>query len=271
MGERHDLRLEPAGWDAAGVRARPRGAGWRAVAAAVEPRRAAAGRRPGAAGPGHARRSAPASVWRDRGGAGARRLRPEPDRLGPAAGRRASRDRDPGAARRGAGRRRPPVHREPADRAAGRRVRDRRRPGGPRAAVHPARLPVRGDSRLPGRAGARRRHGPGGALRHPRRRLVRVLDRDVARPALPRHGLGPARQLHQRADRLPAAGRAPRLARRRPDLRPHRLLQPRRRRVLRQVARRRGRRPAPVGRVPRHRAPAAHPLGRARRPGRTRG
>jgi ABC-type glycerol-3-phosphate transport system permease component len=35
---------------------------------------------------------------------------------------------------------------------------------------------------------------------------------------------------------LPAAGRAAWLARRRPGLRPHRLLQPRRRRVLRQMA-----------------------------------
>ena len=58
----------------------------------------------------------------------------------------------------------------------------------------------------------------------------------LARPAVPQHRLGPARQLHQRADRLPAARRAARLAGRRPGLRAHRLLQPGRRRVLRQVA-----------------------------------
>ena len=47
MGERHDLALEPHGWDAPGFDA----AGWRPVRL-PGPRRHAAGRRPGTAGPG---------------------------------------------------------------------------------------------------------------------------------------------------------------------------------------------------------------------------
>ena len=47
MGERHDLRLEPHGWDAPGFDA----SGWRAVRL-PGPRRDAARRRPGPAGPG---------------------------------------------------------------------------------------------------------------------------------------------------------------------------------------------------------------------------
>ncbi len=170
-------------------------------------------------------------------------------------GERARGHAHPGQARRGARRRRPPVHRQPAHRAPGGRVRTGRAARGSRAAVHGARLPVRRGDRLPGRAGSWRRRGPGRALGHPRHRDVGVRPA-VARPALPQHRLGPAGQLHQRPHRLPAAGRAPRLARRRADLRPHRLLQPRRRRLLRQVARRRGRRPASLGRLARHRAPA---------------
>ena len=238
MGERHDLALEPAGWDMPGFDARRLAAG--PVPGA---RRHAAGRRPGAAGPGDPgdraaqhrhRRPRPAH----------RRLRPEPDRLAADHSRRAARGARPDPARRGARGRRQPVHRQPAHRpgrptssppAGGAEVLE------PRFTLHGFRYAeITG---YPGDIGqaditARVVHSD-----TPATGIVRVLAA-VAGPAVPQHRLGPAGQLHQRPHRLPAARRAARLARRRPGLRPHRLLQPRRRRVLRQVAGRRGRRPA---------------------------
>ena len=59
---------------------------------------------------------------------------------------------------------------------------------------------------------------PRRALRHAAQRHVRVLRRD-GQPALAQHRLGPARQLRLGPDRLPAARRAARLARRRPGVR----------------------------------------------------
>ena len=75
----------------------------------------------------------------------------------------------------------------------------------------------------------------------PRQRRVRVLGR-ARQPALAQHQLGPARQLPLGPDRLPAARRAARLARRRAGLPPHRRAQHGRRRVHDQVGRRPARR-----------------------------
>ena len=126
MGERHDLRLEPAGWDAPGFDA---GTARRPVRRRL-PRAAtrdAAGRRPRAAGPGH-RGDRAAQHRHRRPRAAHRRLRAEPDRLAADQGRRAARARRPGPARRGARGRRQPVHRQPAHRPADRRVHHGRRP-----------------------------------------------------------------------------------------------------------------------------------------------
>ena len=93
----------------------------------------------------------------------------------------------------------------------------RRRRRGLGAALHVPRLPLRrghGHRRL-------RADRPRRALRHAAQRLVRVLGR-ARQPALAQHQLGPARQLRLGPDRLPAARRAPRLARRRAGLPPHR-------------------------------------------------
>ena len=81
-------------------------------------------------------------------------------------------------------------------------------------------------------------------------------------PALAQHPLGPARQLPLRPDRLPAARRAARLARRRPGLPPHRDAEHGRRRVHHQVGRRRPRRAVARRRLPGRRAAAGR---RARR------
>ncbi len=177
MGERHDLRLEPPGWDSPGfdetVPRRPGpGGGWRACGTA----RATAGSSPPtpACRSASRRRSPRSAVTRTADGTHRRRLRAEPDRVAAHQGQRAGGHVRPGQARRGARRRRPPVHRQPAHRAAGRRVRAGGRARGPRAAVHGARLPVRRGDRLPGRAGPGRHRGPRRALGHPRRRGVRV-------------------------------------------------------------------------------------------------
>ena len=89
----------------------------------------------------------------------------------------------------------------------------------------------------------------------PPSRVLRVLQLAGQR-APGEHRLGPARQLPERADRLPAARRAPRLDGRRPGLRPHRLLQHGRRRLLREVDGRRRGRPVSRRRLPRCGAPA---------------
>ena len=83
---------------------------------------------------------------------------------------------------------------------------------------------------------ARDDHRPRRALRHAAQRLVRMLRR-ARQPALAQHQLGPARQLHLRPDRLPAARRAARLARRCPGLPPHRRAEHGRRRLRHQVGR----------------------------------
>jgi alpha-L-rhamnosidase len=70
------------------------------------------------------------------------------------------------------------------------------------------------------------------------------------------HPLGPARQLPQPADRLPATRRAPRLDGGRAGLRPHGLLQHGRGRLLREVDGRRRGRPVPRRRLPRRGPPA---------------
>ena len=264
MGERHDLALEPSGWDMPGFGARD----WRPVR--CRERDAT----PLVADPGPPIRVteeiAPRSIATDDHGrhivdfgqnlTGWLRIN----------SRRAAGDARPDPARRGARGRRQPVHRQPAHRPGHRRVHHGRRPGGARAAVHPARIPVRRDHRLPRRHRPGRHHRPGRPLRHARDRKLRVLAA-VAGPAVPHHRLGAAGQLHQRPHRLPAARRAARLAGRRPGLRPHRLLQPRRRRVLRQMAGRRDRRPAALRRLHRRRPPAHPPRRRRAGLGRRRG
>ena len=87
-------------------------------------------------------------------------------------------------------------------------------------------------------------------------RRLRVLRR-AAQPAAPQRGLGHARQLPRRADRLPAAGRAARLDRRPRGVRAHRRL----------PLRRRGLPPGLAGR-PRRRAAGSRRHGALRRPGR---
>ena len=156
MGERHDLALEPAAWDVPGFDAlRPRASGagqsgaggWRPV---QERNRDAT---PLVADPGPPVRvtgEISAAQHRHRRLRPAhRRLRPEPDRLAADQGRRAARDARPDPARRGARGRRQPVHRQPAHRPGHRRVHHGRRPRGAGAAVHPARVPLRRDHRLP--------------------------------------------------------------------------------------------------------------------------
>ena len=134
------------------------------------------------------------------------------------------------------------LRREPPHRATGGRVRaPGRRSRGLRAALHVPRLPLRRGDRPPRRARPGDAHGPRHALRHTAQRLVRVLRR-AGQPALAQHQLGPARQLHLGPDRLPAARRAARLARRRAGLPPDRDAQHGHRRVRHQVGRRHARR-----------------------------
>ena len=111
---------------------------------------------------------------------------------------------------------------------------------------------------------------PRRALRHAAQRRVRVLRR-ARQPALAQHQLGPARQLPLGPDRLPAARRAARLARRRAGLPAHRDAEHGRRRVHHQVGRRHPRRAVARRRVPRRRAAARCSSATARRRGPTPG
>ena len=138
-----------------------------------------------------------------------------------------------------------------------------------RAALHLPRLPLRRGDRPRRQARPADDHRPRRALRHAAQRLVRMLGR-ARQPALAQHQLGPARQLHLGPDRLPAARRAARLARRCPGLRPHRDAEHGRRRLLHQVGRRRARRAVARGRVPRRRAAAGARARRRARVGRRR-
>ena len=179
------------------------------------------------------------------------------------------RDGDAAAVRRDARAGRHAAHRQPAARARRGHLRAaRRRARGARAALHVPRVPLRRAHRAAGGAAARGDHRPGGALRHAPERDVRVLA-PRGRPARLEHRLGPARQLRLGADRLPAARRAARLARRRPGVPPHRDAVHGRRRVHDEVGRRRPRRPvatrAPFPTSPRGWSSSAT----ARPPGRT--
>jgi alpha-L-rhamnosidase len=121
--------------------------------------------------------------------------------------------------------------------------------GGLRAALHLPRLPLRRGHGLSGRAPTRGGHRPRRPLGHTTYGVLRVLEPDGQRAA-GEHPLGSARQFPQRADRLPAARRAPRLDGGRAGLRPHRLLQHGRRRLLREMDGRRRGRPVSRRRLP---------------------
>ena len=110
------------------------------------------------------------------------------------------------------------------------------------AALHVPRLPLRRGDRLPRQAGPGRDHRLRRRLGHAAGGDVRLLAPD-GQPAPAQHRLGPARQLSERPDGLPAARRAPGLDGRRPDLRPDGHLQPGRGGVLREVDAGRRRRP----------------------------
>ncbi len=149
MGERHDLRLEPGGWDAAGFDDHD----WRPVQCRDQASRHVV------ADPGPPVRVTqeivPVVVTRDPDG---RHLADFGQNLpgwltvavhGPAGAQVRVRH---GEALTADGR---PLHREPAHRPADRRVRYSRRRGRVPAQVHAARLPVRGDLRLSRGAGSR--------------------------------------------------------------------------------------------------------------------
>ena len=174
------------------------------------------------------------------------------------------RRRDGGAAavRRDARAGRHAVHRQPAARARRGHLRAARR----RAEVHEPRFTstASATSRSAGCRRPRRSTAITGRVVHsdtPVERDVRVLARR-GRPARLEHRLGPARQLRLGADRLPAARRAARLARRRPGVPPDRDAVHGRRRVHDEVGRRRPRRPVRRGRLSRRRPAAGR---RARR------
>ena len=210
---RRTTPASPTGW-APGLRRRR----WLAVRALARSpprssprpaRRCVASRRCGRRGPS-----------RTPTGAAIARLRPEPRR--PAA--------HPGARRGAAGRSRCATPRcsRTASSASGRCARaaatDRYtlRGGGAEdvgAALHLPRLPLRRGRRLAGRArpGRRRRR----RLPHRHASAPGWFDvlQPAAQPAARERRLGHARQLRRRADRLPAARRAPRLDRRHPGVR----------------------------------------------------
>ena len=220
MGERHDLALEPAGWDAARLRRRrlAAGPGPRArrarplVAEPDPPVRVHRGARPRASLTRRPRRAH-------------RRLRPEPRRLGAAqldgaAGARRSVIRH-GEVLDG---RRQPVHRQPAHAPGHRRVHHRRHGGAeissrgsPSTASATSRSPATPATSTAADVTARRRRTP----TLPAAGTFECSDA-VAQPAAAQHRLGPARQLRrvptdcpQRDERLGWTGR-------RAGLRPHR-------------------------------------------------
>ena len=222
MGEHHDLRLEPAGWDAPGFDA----ADWHGVRCRDR------GTVPLVADPGPPVRVTeeirPVSITRDPQGrqvvdfgqnlTGWLRIKVDGPR----------RHVGPGPARRGA-RRDGSLYTENLRTA---RQTDESSPAVVRRSLEP-RFTLHGFryAEISGYPGDLDPADVVARVVHSdieRGRLVQLLRR-VAGPAVRQHRLGSARQLHQRPDRLPAARRAARLARRRPDLRPHRLLQPRRR------------------------------------------
>ena len=120
------------------------------------------------------------------------------------------------------------------------------------AAVHVPRLPLRRGHRS--RRPPSRRHRP----RRPGQRtaahgMVHLVGRRP-QPAPRERGVGDAGQLPGRADRLSSARRAARVDRRHPDLRPHRVIPVRRRRLPQLVARRPLRGAAAGRHGPAHRA-----------------
>ena len=162
------------------------------------------------------------------------RLRPEPRRLAEVHRHRRARPDHHPAARRGAGERR--ARRPAAAARQGDRPADpERRRGRLRAHLHLPRVPLCRGLRLAGRAHADLPGGGRGLLRPDADRRLRVLGPD-AQPAAPQRGLGPARQLPRRADRLPAARRAARLDRRPGGLLPDRGLLVRQRRLPARLA-----------------------------------
>ena len=166
-------------------------------------------------------------------------LRPEPGRPAPADRRRTGRHGGHPASRRGARARRARHPAAPARQGDRHPHPGRRRTGHLGAGVHLPRLPLRRGRRLAGDPRPRRRHGPGHPQRHGADRLVRQLSR-AGGPAARERGLGSAGQLPLRAHRLPAAGRAARVDRRHPGVRPDRLLPLRRARLPGVVADRPG-------------------------------
>ncbi len=183
------------------------------------------------------------------------RLRAEPGRLAALHGARRGGPRDHAAARGGArGRRagRPPA----ADRRGHRPARAQRWRRLLRADQDVPRVPLRGGQRLAGHPDRRLPRGRGRALRPAPDRPLLVLRRP-AQPAARQHGLGPARQLPGRAQRLPATRRAARVDRRHRGVRALRGLPLRRRRLPPRLAGR-----------PRTRAAGPGRAGAVRRPGR---
>ena len=165
------------------------------------------------------------------GRADARRLRPEPRRLG-------ALHRAPGRAGATITMRHAEVledgelgHPAAAHRAGDRPVHPQRRRRHLRADADLPRLPLRRGRRLAGRADPGRPRWPSSSHSDLRAdRHVRVLRR-AAQPAAPQRRLGDARQLPRRPDRLPAARRAARL-----DRRPRRVRADRRFPVRRRAA-----------------------------------
>ena len=212
FGETVDARDEPTGWDRAGVSGRRLAAGHRPGAT----RRTA--RRP--AGPGGADRRGAGTAGDHERGAGPpdRRLRSEPRRAPPDSCRAERRDDDHDPSRRGPGSPGRALHREPPHGKADRSVHvPGRRRGNLRAAVHLPRLSVRGDQRAAGTPGFRSADGPGHELDGARDGVLRVLRRARQRDP-PQRPLESPRRARGDPDRLPAAGRAPRLdGRRRGD------------------------------------------------------
>ncbi len=128
------------------------------------------------------------------------------------------------------------LHREPARREGGAALHaQRRRAGGVRAALHVHGIPLRCRGRLSGRPHPRQPDRHRRALGHGGDGHVRDVEA-AGEPAAAQHSVGAEGQLPRRADRLPAAGRAARLDRRRAGLLAHRGLQHGRGRLLHEVA-----------------------------------
>ena len=247
FGERHDARILIDGWDQPGFDDRS----WdKAV--------------PSAGGPLVSQMMPPVRVTETLAPKSVRclpvrgldlRLRPEFLRLDAPQGRGPDGRRGPpstrGAPQRG---RHPQPRAERERRGHGRLHPPRRRARGLRAEVHLSRLPIRRDDRVPGRARSGHPRGPVRPLGRRTDRRVPLLQR-AHRPHPSERRLGAALELHEHPHRLPAARRAPRLARRRPPFGRGSRLQFRRGGLLREVPRRHPAGPK-GGREPARRRPA---------------